>query len=88
MTQATPPLPRRKISARGRTLAPPHSNKLSVVPGAEKMEYFITFPASALVWKALLGASSGHFWGHYLPREALPEAPGQGGAPLSGRVSA
>ena len=26
--------------------------------GAEKMEYFITFPASALVWKALLGASS------------------------------
>ena len=50
--------------------------------GAEKMEYFITFPASALVWKALLGASSGHFWAHFLPLGASLLAPGQGVPPF------
>ena len=78
MAPGTPP-PRRKISARGRTLAPPHSNKLPAVPGAEKMEYFITFPASALVWKALLGAPSVHFGSDFLPQGALPWPPARGG---------
>ena len=41
------------------------------------MEYFITFPASAVVWKALLGASSGHFGAHWPPRGAS----GLGGVP-------
>ena len=78
----TPPPPRRKFSARGRTLAPPHSNKLSAVPGAEKMEYFITFPASALVWKALLGASSGHFRAHFPPRGPSLWPPARGVPPF------
>ena len=77
----TPP-PRRKISARGWTLAPPHSNNLSAPSGAEKMEYFITFPASALVWKAFLGTSSGHFWRHLPPRGPFPWAPARGYPPF------
>ena len=83
----TPP-PRRKISARGRPLAPPHSNNLFALPGAEKMEYFITFPASALVWKALLGASSGHFLGSFPAPKAPPCGPRPGGTPLLGRFPA
>ena len=46
--------------------------------GAEKMEYFITFPASALVWKALLGAPSVHFGRGSSPQEP----PARGGTPF------
>ena len=56
--------------------------------GAEKMEYFITFPASALVWKALLGAPSVHFGSVSLPEGAFPWALAKGGAPLLDRFLA
>ena len=79
------PLSRRKNVVRGGARAQfPHSNKLSA-SGAGKMEYFITFPASALVWKALLGAFSEHFWAHSPPPGAH-SGPRPGGYPPFGLV--
>ena len=50
--------------------------------GAEKMEYFITFPASALVWKALLGAPSVHLRSDFSPQGAFPWPPARGVPPF------
>ena len=66
----------------GRSRPPTPTNKLSVVPGAEKIEYFITFPASALVWKALLGLPSVHFGSDSSPQGAFPWTPARGYPPF------
>ena len=75
----TPPLTQENRSPWRTACAAPHSNKFSV-SCAEKMEYFITFPASALVWKALLGAPSERFWGRFPTLGAL-SGPSQGVPP-------